>query len=334
MATYNIQIGKLCQALRLGEVSANPRELTGGLLHKMLAVETSAGKYAVKAINPQIAARPGALGFYIDSERVSRVAGRNINAVSAIESGGNQLQELDGQYYLVFPWCDGSNIYGEDITTRHCEIMGGALAKIHRTDFYALGLVDTYSADNPIPDWNFYLQKGIETGQPWVETVRENVKRLYTYSEGVTAAAKILSQKGVISHGDLEPKNTLWLGETPYIIDWESAGFVNPWHDLVETAVYWSKDNSSGLVKERFLAFVRGYRNIVHTLPDDWDAVLDKGFANILGWLEYSFKRSLWIECADEEDNTTGTQHVTGTIKNINKYAREKGLLAAWLTEL
>jgi thiamine kinase-like enzyme len=334
MTGYNIQLEKLCKTLQLGELIHEPQELTGGLIHKMVAMQTTTSKYAVKALNPKVIARPEALQNIINSEKIACIVSGNINAFPAKIYNDKAVQEIDGQYYLVFDWCDGKNIFGDDITAFHCEKIGQILAIVHKTDFTKLGLADNYTDDEPVPDWNSYLKKGIAANAPWVQIVRDNIEKLYDYSNLTCSAAKILSENTVITHCDLEPKNVLWQDKTPYLIDWEAAGFVNPMHDLVETAVYWSKDNNGQLVKNKFLALIQGYKSIISNLQSDWSAVLDKGFSGLLGWLEYSLKRSLWIECTDEVENKMGTEHVSGTICNINKYAEDKKMLSNWLKEV
>lgn len=334
MNHYNIQHEKLCKTLQLGDSILELQELSGGLMHRMFALQTTTGKYAVKALNPQVMARPEALQNYINSEKIARTMSRNINAVPAKIYNDKALQELDGQYYLVFDWCDGKNLYSDDISAFHCEKIGQILAIIHKTDFTKLGLVDNYTYDDPVPDWDNYLKTGIAVNAPWVQILRDNIEKLYNYSDLVCSSAKVLSENTVITHCDLDPKNVLWQAKVPYIIDWEAAGFANPYHDLIETAVYWSKDNNEQLVKDKFLAIIQGYKDIIPNLKSDWNIVLDKGFSGLLGWLEYSLKRSLWIECTDEDENKLGTEHVLGTIYNINKYDEDRKKLYNWLKEI
>jgi hypothetical protein len=38
-----------------------PISVTGGLLHRMYALQTTSGRYAIKALNPEIMYRPTAL---------------------------------------------------------------------------------------------------------------------------------------------------------------------------------------------------------------------------------------------------------------------------------
>ncbi|MNI99931.1 hypothetical protein D3C73_1591450 [compost metagenome] len=62
--------------------------------------------------------------------------------------------------------------------------------------------------------------------------------------------------------------------------------------------------------------------------------VLVNGFLGKLDWLEYSLKRSLWIECTDEEEQQMGTSQVTGTINSIIRYADMISELEKWLGTL
>ncbi len=338
MMNYNLHFEKLCKELSLGELITSPEELSGGLMHRMFALETTSGKYAVKALNPSVISRPKARRNTIVSEQIARIAAQNVNAITAIlfdydECSDEAIVNIDFQNYMVFPWCGGKHVFGDDITLKHCEQMGKALAKIHNTDYSPLGLEDTYSSDEPIPDWKGYLEKGIQANAVWAAVLRDNIDLLYEYSQKVQTAADVLSVHTVITHMDLEPKNTLWQGDIPYIIDWESAGFVNLYHDLVESAVYWSKDNNGKLIKDKFISFINGYKSYNDDLSGNWDIVLDKGFSGLLGWLEYSLKRSLWIECSDVGENQMGTEHVFATIQSIIRYSHDKERIRDWLRE-
>lgn len=75
---YHLQFEKLCSALELGTLIKVPEKVSGSLLHRMFAVETTRGKYAVKALNPQIMARPTALQNYIQSEKIAAALSRRI----------------------------------------------------------------------------------------------------------------------------------------------------------------------------------------------------------------------------------------------------------------
>jgi Ser/Thr protein kinase RdoA (MazF antagonist) len=321
----------LCNVLHLGEIVGVPEALSGGLLHRMYAIETTQGKYAIKALNPQIMVRPAAMQNLINSEQIASIVANNIPALPAKKINGTIVQKIDNQFYLVFDWVDGKSLKLNEIYIVHCKKIGSILADIHMTDFSELGMVDDYSSDEPLADWNYYLQKGHKSNAVWADLLLENIEDLYSWSAELNKAAKSLALDTVISHGDLDPKNVMWSKDNPIIIDWEAAGFVNPMHDLIETAIYWSENETEIIDKDKFMAFIDGYKKKRRTLKADWRTVFKKGFSGKLGWLEYSLKRSLWIECTDEAEQQMGTEHVAGTIKAIRRYADMIFELEKWL---
>ncbi|WP_240037195.1 phosphotransferase [Paenibacillus amylolyticus] len=137
----------------------------------------------------------------------------------------------------------------------------------------------------------------------------------------------------VCSHRDLDPKNVMWDQNKPIIIDWESAGEINPKHDLIETAIYWSIDELGQLNKSKFKAFLSGYRQLYGNLEADWKAVLELGYLSKLNWLEYSLKLSLWIECVDVIEQEMGTEQVIHTLSALEEYQKMTVMLENWLND-
>lgn len=328
---YNIQFENLCNNLNLGQIVHGPEAISGGLLHRMYAIETTQGKYAVKALNPQIMLRPTAMQNYINSEQVANIASNIVPALPAKKFNGIFMQEFDNQYYLVFNWVDGKSLKPNEIKTIHSEKIGAILADLHMIDFSKLGIVDHCSDNTQLIDWNYYLRKGQEDKTVWVSLLMETVDELYDWNTQANRSAKQLSSEMVISHRDLDSKNVMWTKDEPIIIDWESVGYINPMHELIETAIYWSEDEVGNIDKERFLTFINGYRKKYGALKANWAMVLANGFLGKLGWLEYSLKRSLWIECTDEEEQQMGTSQVTETINTIRRYADKIPELEKWL---
>ena len=192
-------------------------------------------------------------------------------------------------------------------------------------------IANTKSDNTQLIDWNYYLQKGQEEQLEWVNILADIIDNLYIWNTEANESARLLSSDMVISHRDLDPKNVMWNQDNPIIIDWESAGFVNPMYDLVDTASYWAEDGVRGIDREKFFAFMNAYKDRRGNLQVDWKAVLKNGFSGKLGWLEYSLKRSLWIECTDEEEQQMGTAQVTGTINAISNYTNMTKELENWL---
>jgi len=266
-------------------------------------------------------ARPEAIKNFINSELIANIMCKYIAALPAKLFNGASLKELDRQFYLVFNWVEGNTLKDNEIRIEHCKIIGAILADMHKIDFSILGLKDYYSDKETLIDWNYYLHKGQEVKEIWVNEMIDTIDNLYVWCNKVNYASKFLDLNATISHRDLDPKNVMWYKNNPIIIDWESAGFINPMFDLLETAMYWSITSTGKLEKDKFISFLDGYKGKSDVLKVEWDVVLDKGFQGKLWWLEYSLKRSLRIDCTDEKEQQIGTEHVSGTIDELKNYA-------------
>ncbi|MGG4166468.1 aminoglycoside phosphotransferase family protein [Rossellomorea vietnamensis] len=330
---YYLDFKEMCRTSLLGELVSKPKLLTGGLLHRMFAVETTQGKYAIKLLNPEIMKRPTAFQKYLNSEKVSNFVSNFVPAISAEKINEDFIQRVNDQYYLVFKWLDGETLRQINIDNRHCEEIGRILADIHMTDFSSLGITNEINDKNHIIDWDYYLEKGKDERLEWVEILLENIDNLKKWNSIATEANQVLALNMVISHRDLDPKNVMWKHYKPVLIDWESAGFINPMHDLIETALYWSTSEIGEIDKQKFFSFIRGYKERYGEVHSDWRRVLSNGLNGKLDWLEYSLKRSLWIECTDEEEHKMGTEQVTGTINEIKNYTNQIPKLLNWLNK-
>ena len=321
--SYNIDIAGLFGSLGLGVLICEPTPLSGGHLHRVYKAETPGGVYAVKAINPQVIARPAARKNYIDSENIARIASKRLPALPANVYGENTLQEYDGQFYLIYNFIYGVSLPDDSLSPSHCAEMGRLLAVLHSTDFSELGLADDYSYVESETDWSEYLRLGGETGAAWCERIGALIDKLNEWQTRFIAASSKLSDGTVISHGDLEPKNVLWVGGSPLIIDWEAAGYIHPAFDLVQNALYWAR-NFDSYDEDKLTAFFRAYALQRHGPPlcgVDPETIADKCIP-LLGWLEYSLRRSLGIESADDAERKMGTDHVFYSLSMLEGFER------------
>jgi len=327
---YNIQFENLCKSLDMGKLICEPEQLTGGLLHRMYAVETTFGKYAVKSLNPQVMLRPMAKSNITDGERIAAVAAGYIPAIPAKSFDDTLIQQIDGQYYLVYDWTEGKPIYGESITAGHCEKIGSILGKLHGIDFAQLDIQKPCAVMEELVDWNGYLNKGQQKDSPWAEKLSQNLDNLCEWNRRYLISMKYLENPLVIGHGDIDPKNVLWRDDQPIVIDWESAGYLNPAHEFIIYALCWAGENEK-TDKEKFFAFLNGYLSHAPLNGYDWQIVMGAGLSP--HWLEYSLKRSLGIESADAAEQEMGTRHVFGTLDYLKKYEAEIGQIVDWLNE-
>ena len=325
------QLAFLCKDLRLGEI-ARQSSLTGGLLNQMYLLETSKGKYAIKALNPQIMLRPTALTNYINSEHIAETASKHIPALPAKRFDGRFLHQVDDQYYLIFDWVEGKTLKAHEIKNIHCEQIGSILAQIHLADFPDLEL--TIEVPGSHVDWDYYLEKGQGDNAVWLNQLLKVKDKLITWQNHANESANVLANNMVVSHRDLDPKNVLWHNGQPVVIDWEAAGLVSPLQELLETAIYWSAGNSGKPNKLRFSSFINSYQMVAGPLRGNWKLVLYSGFMGKLGWLEYNLKRSLWIECNNAQEQQLGTNQVLSTIASLKDYADSITLLEEWLNAM
>ncbi|GLV64463.1 membrane protein [Bacillus mycoides] len=328
---YRFEFEEICKQAVLGELLSPPKSICGGLLHQMYAIETTKGKYAIKLLNPQIMIRTTAMQNYIHSEKVATLISKKVPALPAKKINGDSVLKINNQFYLVFDWVEGKRLEDDEINNTQCEKIGEILAEIHKTDFTKLDITNDAFENDQLIDWNYYLVRGNKEHLEWYKLFSKNYENLKKWNAVANEASKMLSATTVISHRDLDPKNVMWNRNKPLVIDWESAGYINPMQDLIETAIYWSKNEQGKLNKQRFASFISGYKKNFGALHANWETVLATGFLGKLGWLEYNLKRSLRIECTDEEEQKLGTAQVTTTLNEIHLYAVTIPKLLNWL---
>jgi len=316
---------KLCETLALGKLNSEPAHIYWGYSHKVYAVTTTRGKYAVKALNPQRQTQESA----IFTEKIVGIAAKRVNAVPAKTFDGKTVWEVDGQLYLVFDWIEGEEVEYDDITPEHSRIMGSVLADIHQTDFSALNIPNEPATRTHIADWKFYLQKGEENSAAWVGLLGKHIEMLADCQAKALEASNSLTDKNVVGHGCLDPRHAIWQGYTPYLVDWEDAGMTNPLYDFLNTAIHWS-EHGSEKDKGRFLAFAHGYGAKNKFPGANWQNVLYKRYLEPLDWLEFSLE--MWLK--EPENRQKWAEQAESMIREAIGYSDRIEKLEQWLIEI
>lgn len=297
---------QLCKQLNLGQLTRDPQPVSGGFLHRMFRLDTAAGTYAVKALNPDVMARPEALNNMRVGEQINAAFGMK-NAAFRVCAPVNGVVEADGAYFVVYPWVEGAPVYPPQITAEHCRIMGDALGFIHAANVQVEGMQPAAAVRQPF-DWSLAVA---DAPARWDAQV-------------LAAQEKLLGVQ-VISHRDLDPKNVMWQGMEPCIIDWEAAGYVNPWQELVELLNYWADDE----LKAR--AMISAYGRHMDLSLADWDAAIAASMDGMLGWLHYNLRRAKGLEGTQEADRAEGAQQAQATLQELHRYAQRQDQLRTWL---
>ena len=326
------KIEKLCKIYGLGNLNKEPEMVTGGLMHKMYHVSTDQGEYAIKLLNPNIMKRTEALKNTVNSEIVSNALINVVPLVAAKCFVGKHIIELDGSFYVIFDWLDGNSIFIPNISEYHCEQIGRILGKIHAVNIKIDSIEKPHNIRNEY-DWNMLLEKAQQCNTECYLVLRESLVDVMRWDNHVVSGLYEVSQNQVISHRDLDPKNVMWKNEVPYIIDWEAAGYVNPFQELIEVLNYWISDETGKYNKEKFDAMIQAYTESINISNVSWDAVLNCSFDGMLGWLEYSVKRALGMEGTDNRDQQEGIQQTKGTVYELKKYENQMKQLKDWINE-
>ena len=275
-------------ALGLGRVVEPPKALTGGLLHRVFRVDTDRGAYAVKLIDPEVAGRPGAIDNIENSEGAAAALAGVVPAVAAIAFDGRRVRGIDGRWAVVYPWAEGASVFPPDITPAHCAAVGHTLGRMHAANVRAPGIAPE-AARMPEIDWPGLLMKA--PAARWRTRIESALPDLMRWSDAARVAEGRLSDPPVLSHRDLDPKNVLWQGLSPRLIDWEAAGYVNPQRELLEVLLYWADDGKGGLALCNAEALLTAYRRHMPA-GGDWSDVIAAGRANHLEWLAHSVRQA------------------------------------------
>ncbi len=326
------RLERLCVKYQLGQLVNDPELITGGLLHKMYYVRTSQGEYAVKWLNPDIMKRPEALRNMINSEIIANELKKRVPLVAARRFQENSVIEDEGHYYMVFDRLEGVSVFAPEITRRHCEQIGRILGKIHSANIQ-VDSMEKIETVREVYDWNRYLELAKEQNSECYLVLKEHVSDIMHQDTVVVDSLGEVLKHQVISHRDLDPKNVMWKNSQPYVIDWESAGYVNPYQELVEILNYWITEQDGNYSKEKFEALFEAYKENMTVSQVNWGSILNCSADGMLGWLEYSVKRALGIEGTGAGEREEGLRQTKGTLAELRKYEAQMVQLKNWLEE-
>ena len=307
---------KITNHLNFGETAKEPQQVSGGFMHKMYKLETTTGKYALKLLNPSIMKREDALANFARAEQLEeKLNENNIPIVAAIEIGGRKMQCVNGQYFYVFPWVEGSALHWNEIKSEHCKIAGMLLAKIHKIErkeehFYNMPLS---------VDWDSFIAMSKERCPQITDILGENRKLLYSAQKAYNEALKSSSGLTCICDGDMDSKNVLWQNGKPLIIDLECLDYGDPFLEMFRLALDWSGGVLCRIDFEAFRSFISAYMQEFGVFSVNWQALSGIGFG-WLEWLEYNIKRALMIECTNRDEQLLGVAQVLETVPRIVYY--------------
>ena len=316
----NKKIERLIQENNLGNEIKSIKKVTGGLSHRMYKVETDKGIYAVKELNSGVMKREKAYSNFVFSEKVTDIAKENgILAIGAIKLNDEIMVKIEESYFMVFEWIEGKILKAEEITDKHCEIIGKTLAQIHNIDFSKIEDDERKSIETNLFDWNKYITPAEEQNKPYIKELKENIELLYELNKNSVEALEYAKNNLVISHTDLDRKNVMWQDDKPFIIDWEASGYINPTIELIQVAWYWSGGDIENIDYNKFEKVIESYKQYYKgNIDKNIDILINADVYGGLAWLDYNLKRSLCIENKyDNEEIQLAENEVIQSLKEI-----------------
>jgi Ser/Thr protein kinase RdoA (MazF antagonist) len=327
------QIAYLCTACDLGVPLGTPRAVPGGSLHETWRLDTTQGTYAVKQLNPALLGQPGMTDLYQQTERIAaKIAAHGLPAVTAIDRQGEVLQRYEDDVFLVSRWMDGEALLPDDITLERLQQVGAMLARLHALPLPQAELPPLNWKPFSDDDWDMLTIHAADLGVPWAYQVRAMMPRLVEWGKWYEEASEHLNYTLVVSHRNLDPENVLWRGEDGFsIVDWESAGLINPVVDLVETALIWSGLTTGAPSAERFAALMQGYVQAGGMVQETGRNALRGCLGIWLGWLLFTMYRSLGIAVASDEERQHAIKQTPHVLAIVRMLAGHLELWAEWV---
>lgn len=225
----------VCVNLDIGTPQSTPQSVTGGLLHRLWRVETEAGTFAIKVLNPEIMVRHDAKQNYRIAEQVANAVRLNgINAVTARTVGDDPWVEIADKYFMVFDWVEGQTLRPDQCTPKQTRDIGDILCRLHNLnieiDDVELPTVSTVSDET----WKSHIDQAERAFSCWGFSPVTMLHDVLTWSQLHARAIGRLGERFVVSHRDLDTKNVIWTSENvPYLVDWEMIHVYANWVDEV-----------------------------------------------------------------------------------------------------
>ena len=168
-------------------------------------------------------------------------------------------------------------------------------------------------------DWESYITNPNFDDMSYKEEYLRNYKKYNSLLKRANERFNKSNIEASICHNDMDPKNVMWDGVNPIIIDWESAGLSNPYRELLEDALCWSGFLSDNFNEEKFSAVIAEY---IKTKPIEHQrySTICGNLVGRFGWLKYNLERSLGICSDDLEERKLAENEVSKTIDEINRY--------------
>ena len=317
------QIKELFKTLGFGEIKNPITSVSGGFMHRMYKVVCDNNSYAVKHLNSEIMKRPEVMKNYEKAEILeNKLESAGIPIVPALTLNGKKLQEFNGEYFYIFKWQEGKITDWNAISKEQCELAGNIQGRIHAIDPKNIKHSDP---ELSTIDWSKYIDKAKEQNSEIYPILVQNKGLLEYAQDQMNHAREKLPDIECIIDDDMDPKNVMWYGGEPIVIDLECLDYGNPVSSVIQLSLQWAGITTCNLDYDKMRAFFDGYFRVNDIGFKDYAEVFGLAYTWI-EWLEYNIERALG-KCSDEVERKLGIDEVRNTISRINYiYGLEEGI--------
>ena len=294
---------ELCARLGLGELISEER-INEGLTNKLYKIVTTNGSYVIKVLNDN-----NSLDKIEKSEEISNIAKNSgINSICALKFNDKYIQEYNGNYLLIYKYCNGKILLTKELTLNHV----GKLASI-------LGTLHSIKVDNTLKpfkynkiDYRKYYELLKDNKEDWSLLFREKIDELCELYNNVYDNYLKLSNQLSYVHKDFNRRNVLWENDIPYIIDWETATIDNPSIDFFNSAWFLTADVDI----DKYTVFCTEYFK-KNKLDDNINTAAHASIIEECNWLEFSLKR---LQSNNIDEVNLGKSSISGSLTEILNY--------------
>ena len=334
MFMYNILIEEFCEAHQLGEAK-EVRQFPTGLANQSYYVETKTGKYVLKALNPSKYISEEMIEKILITEYIAEIANQSgVTSISAKRINGMLINSFHKQHYIVYDYCDGKIIPMNSLTIKNCYEVGRMLADLHNLNIKFKKFENSKNIQNhnyggfkqlnAKVDWDSYLKKSSKHSPKWLSLLNNEITNLYeVFDISFSAYLSFIPQDVVIAHGDVYNHNVLWKDNVPFIIDWETTGFVDSTYDCIYSAMRWATKNHTkhgedSLDRDRLYSFLTGYAEKRNINIDNIEISLCMVLYKKLNLLRNAFVR--YLNPKDESSKKRAESRIVFTLSTLGDF--------------
>ncbi len=304
----------LIEQCGLGKIEGEIIPVSGGFMHKMVKVQTTSGTYAVKCLNPEIMSRPGVMDNYSEAERLERILEDNdLPVVTALSFDDKKMIPVNGRYYYIFPWLEGTITDFNNISEEQCFTAGSLLGRIHAIDAHNTDADEPEMSD---VDFHSLLDSALKNESIIAPILEENLTLLEDAQKSLNKSRKKLPSMSAICDDDMDPKNIMWHEGKAYIIDLECLEYGNPISSCLNLALQWCGTVTGKYSSKNLEEFFKGYLQAYDNGFRSYDELFGIAYTWI-EWLEYNIRRALGMVSSDAEEIQLGESETLNTVNRI-----------------